>query len=44
MRNNQKIWVWFIAGIIIVANLPSMIEQTFAQTTINGAGAIFHFL
>jgi phosphate transport system substrate-binding protein len=43
MRNNQKIWVWFIAGIFIAANLPSMIEQTLAQTTINGAGATFPF-
>src|ERR1044072_961257 len=38
MRNNQKIWVLVIAGIFIAANLPSMIEQTLAQTTINGGG------
>jgi phosphate transport system substrate-binding protein len=43
MRNNQKIWVWVIAGIFFTANIPSIVEQTFAQTTINGAGATFPF-
>src|ERR671915_1073250 len=43
MRNNQKIWVWFIAGIFFTANIPSIVEQTFAQSTINGAGATFPF-
>jgi phosphate transport system substrate-binding protein len=43
MRNNQKIWVWFIAGIFFTANIPSIAEQTFAQSTINGAGATFPF-
>jgi phosphate transport system permease protein/phosphate transport system substrate-binding protein len=43
MRNNQKIWIWFIAGIFFTANIPSIVEQTFAQTTINGAGATFPF-
>ena len=43
MRNNQKIWVFVIAGIFFIANIPSIVEQTFAQTTINGAGATFPF-
>ena len=43
MRNNQKIWVWIIAGILFTANIPSIVEQTFAQTTVNGAGATFPF-
>ena len=44
MRNTQKIWIWLIAGIFFTANIPSMLEQTFAQTTtINGAGATFPF-
>ncbi len=43
MRNNQKIWVWVIAGIFFTANIPSIVEQTFAQSTINGAGATFPF-
>src|SRR5215218_8623218 len=43
MRNNQKIGVWLIAGIFFTANIPSLLEQTFAQTTINGAGATFPF-
>jgi phosphate transport system substrate-binding protein len=43
MRNYQKTWVWFLAGIFFTANIPSIVEQTFAQTTINGAGATFPF-
>jgi uncharacterized membrane protein YraQ (UPF0718 family) len=43
MRNNQKIGVWLIAGIFFTANIPLLLEQTFAQTTINGAGATFPF-
>src|ERR671920_791407 len=43
MRNNQKIWVFVIAGIFFIANIPSIVEQTFAQSTINGAGATFPF-
>src|ERR687898_277972 len=43
MRNNQKIWVWVIVGIFFTANIPSIVEQTFAQSTINGAGATFPF-
>src|SRR5215204_3915688 len=35
MRNNQKIGVWLIAGIFFTANIPSLLEQTFAQTNIN---------
>src|SRR5918994_1092622 len=43
MRNNQKIGVWLIAAIFFTANIPSLLEQTFAQTTINDAGATFPF-
>ncbi len=43
MRNNQKIWLLVIAGIFFTANIPSIVEQTFAQSTINGAGATFPF-
>ena len=43
MRNNQKIGGWLIAAIFFTANIPSLLEQTFAQTTINGAGATFPF-
>jgi hypothetical protein len=43
MRNNQKIGVWLVAAIFFTANIPSLLEQTFAQTTINGAGATFPF-
>src|SRR4030095_11034891 len=43
MGNNQKIGVWLIAGIFFTANIPSLLEQTFAQVTINGAGATFPF-
>ena len=43
MRNPQKIWIWFIAGVFFTANIPSIVEQSIAQTTINGAGASFPF-
>ena len=43
MRNNQKIWMCILAGIFFTANIPSFVEQTFAQSTINGAGASFPF-
>jgi phosphate transport system permease protein/phosphate transport system substrate-binding protein len=43
MRNNQKIGVWLIAAVFFTASMPSLLEQTFAQTTINGAGATFPF-
>jgi phosphate transport system substrate-binding protein len=43
MRNHQKIGVWLVAAIFFTANIPSLLEQTFAQTTINGAGATFPF-
>ena len=44
MRNTQKIWIWLIAGILFTANIPSILEQTFAQSSnINGAGATFPF-
>src|ERR671912_682566 len=43
MRNNQKIGVWLVAAIFFTANIPSIVEQTFAQSTINGAGATFPF-
>lgn len=43
MRINQKIGVWLIAAVFFTANMPSLLEQTFAQTTINGAGATFPF-
>jgi len=43
MRFNQKIGVWFIATIFFTGSMPSLLEQAFAQTTINGAGATFPF-
>jgi phosphate transport system substrate-binding protein len=43
MRINQKIGVWLIAAVFFTGSMPSLLEQAFAQTTINGAGATFPF-
>jgi len=43
MQNNYRPLIWFIAGIFLMTNLPTILEQTYAQITINGAGASFPF-
>ena len=43
MQNNYRPMIWFIAGIYLIANLPTILEQTYAQITINGAGASLPF-
>ena len=43
MRINQKIGVWLIVAVFFTGSMPSLLEQAFAQTTINGAGATFPF-
>src|SRR5574339_20139 len=43
MQNNYRLLISFIAGVFLTANLPTILEQTYAQITINGAGATFPF-
>jgi phosphate ABC transporter phosphate-binding protein len=43
MQNNYRISIWLIAGIVLTANLPIILEQVNAETIINGAGATFPF-
>lgn len=43
MQNNYRPLIWLIAGVFLTANLPTILEQTYAQITINGAGATFPF-
>lgn len=43
MQNFYRKSIWLLAGIVLSANLPTMLENIYAQTTINGAGATFPF-
>ena len=43
MQNYYRLSIWLVAGIVLAANLPTILEKTYAATTINGAGATFPF-